>query len=208
MIKSYKRYNYFAKIFLLLDYLLFIFLVIIYQIFFIKNFNNLGIEIFLLIFILLFIYLIYDIIHYILYTKFKLKACYFIFNKKNVTFSILTVSKTKKRNHNPTFSAPPIYSRGSKGYQGILVKENVCLNYDEIINVDFYKNLNLEIAPKYYTHQPLILKKDKPFRYSTTLDLVIMTKDKNYFILSDQFSISDMKIIYYELKNRIKDTSN
>ena len=190
IIKSYKRYNYFFKIFLTFDYLFF-FNLMIFILISKNNYYDLRLCIFTIIFIILILYGLFNCVHYIFYTLFKLKPCYFKFDNDSVSFSILKVSKKKKRS-NPTYSA----SSRSKGYRGILVKKDVNLKYEGIKIVDYVINLGKPIPNSFTTHASI--------RYTRGLDFVIITNDKTYFILSDLFSSNDMNKIYLELKNRIK----
>lgn len=194
-IKSYKRYNYFSQIFLIIDCLFFVSIMILGLIF--KSiYSNLGVVISIILFIILFLYLLFDCIHYIIYTLFKLRPCYFEFENDCVNFSVLKVFNSKKKKFNPTYSASGPYSRYSKGYKGILVKENVTLRYENIKMIDYLINLDISIPNSYLTHASI--------RYTKGLDFVIITNDKNYFILSDLFSKKEMDRIYLELKSRIK----
>lgn len=195
-ITSYKRYNIFSHVFLILDCLFFSTLLLLSVILY--NWPLIA-KLFYFLFAILWLYTIFDEIYYILYTAFKLKPCSFNIKKDQVSFSILKVSQSTKRRFNPTYSASSPPSRYSKGYKGILIKEDVCLQYADIVNVDFVVNLDMTIPNSYLTHAY--------FYYRKGLDIVIVTKERNYFILSDLFSCNDIEIIYRELRGRIKDTN-
>lgn len=194
-ITSYKRYNYFFHFIIILGFI-FLGSLFILGILFLPY--PLGMKIFCLIYFLLIFFSLINEINYILYTLFKLKACSFNINKEQINFSILKVSPASKKRFNPTYSSSSS-RRNSKGYKGILIKEDVCLKYEDVVDVDFVINLDMRIPASYLTHFYLSYRKG--------LDIVIITKDKNYFILSDLFSRKDMDIIYRELKGRIKGTN-